>query len=62
MEAHFTQREKNDMLSWLMDEAHNHGEEGDAVVLTQRILTLNFAAIHTTSMVRYLSSLEICMP
>ncbi|KAH8092525.1 cytochrome P450 [Cristinia sonorae] len=38
----------NDMLSWLMDEAV--GEEKDVSALTRRILTVNFAAIHTSSM------------
>ncbi|EGN93634.1 hypothetical protein SERLA73DRAFT_189361 [Serpula lacrymans var. lacrymans S7.3] len=37
-----------DMLSWLMDEAK--GEEQTARLLTMRILTINFAAIHTSSM------------
>ncbi|KAI5118158.1 hypothetical protein M0805_005780 [Coniferiporia weirii] len=37
----------NDMLSWLMDEAE--GEQRTAEALTQRILTLNFAAVHTSS-------------
>ncbi|KAH7908171.1 cytochrome P450 [Hygrophoropsis aurantiaca] len=37
----------NDMLSWLMDEAV--GEERSVRNLTQRILTVNFAAIHTSS-------------
>ncbi|KAH8113856.1 cytochrome P450 [Phellopilus nigrolimitatus] len=38
----------NDMLSWLMDEAE--GEQRTVEALTQRILTLNFAAVHTSSM------------
>ncbi|THH09628.1 hypothetical protein EW145_g1863 [Phellinidium pouzarii] len=38
----------NDFLSWLMDEAE--GEQRTVEALTQRILTLNFAAIHTSSM------------
>ena len=42
---------QNDMLSWLMDEAAKHNEEGNIVALTQRVLTLNMAAVHTTSMV-----------
>lgn len=40
---------KNDLLSWLMDEAE--GEERTVKALTVRILTVNFAAIHTSSMV-----------
>ncbi|KAF8581004.1 cytochrome P450 [Ramaria rubella] len=36
-----------DALSWLMDEAQ--GEERTASNLTRRVLTLNFAAIHTSS-------------
>ncbi|KAF5379456.1 hypothetical protein D9615_006552 [Tricholomella constricta] len=38
----------NDMLSWLMDEAK--GEEASIRGLTRRILTVNFAAIHTSTM------------
>ena len=38
------------MLQWLMDTAE--GEEKDVRALTLRILTVNFAAIHTSSMVR----------
>ncbi|CAL1702938.1 unnamed protein product [Somion occarium] len=38
----------NDMLSWFMDEAK--GEERSVRALVLRILTLNFASIHTTSM------------
>ena len=37
------------MLSWLMEDAV--GEERDPRNLTLRILAINFAAIHTTSMV-----------
>lgn len=40
---------QNDMLGWLMDKAR--GEEQSIRNLTLRILTLNFAAIHTTTMV-----------
>lgn len=40
------------MISWLMDEAE--GEQRSVLALTQRILSLNFAAIHTSSMVDYL--------
>ncbi len=39
----------NDLLSWLMEDAI--GEERDPFNLTVRILAVNFAAIHTTSMV-----------
>jgi len=38
-----------DFLSWLMDEAK--GEEQSVRNLTLRVLIINFAAIHTTSMV-----------
>ena len=38
----------NDFLSWLMDEAK--GDEATIEGLSRRILTLNFAAIHTSSM------------
>ncbi|CAL1702998.1 unnamed protein product [Somion occarium] len=38
----------NDMLSWFMDEAK--GEEREVRALVLRILTVNFAAIHTSSM------------
>ena len=37
------------MLSWLMEDAV--GEERDPRNLTLRILAINFAAIHTTSVV-----------
>lgn len=37
------------MLSWLMDERPS-GIESSAWNLTRRILTVNFAAIHTSSM------------
>ncbi|KAF8959646.1 cytochrome P450 [Flammula alnicola] len=37
-----------DLLTWLMDEAK--GEEATDWYLTSRILTVNFAAIHTSSM------------
>ncbi|THH27901.1 hypothetical protein EUX98_g6286 [Antrodiella citrinella] len=38
----------NDLLSWLMDEAK--GEEREIHALVLRVLTLNFASIHTSSM------------
>ncbi|KAG5651324.1 hypothetical protein H0H81_009077 [Sphagnurus paluster] len=38
----------NDMLSWLMDEAE--GDETSLRNLTLRILTVNFSAIHTSTM------------
>ncbi|KAI0072328.1 cytochrome P450 [Panus rudis PR-1116 ss-1] len=38
----------NDLLSWFMDEAK--GEERSIRALVLRILTINFASIHTTSM------------
>jgi len=40
---------QNDFLSWLMDEAK--GEERSPEHLTNRILHINFASIHTSSMV-----------
>ena len=39
----------NDLLTWLMEDAV--GKERDPHNLTLRILAINFAAIHTTSMV-----------
>ena len=39
----------NDLLSWLMEDAI--GKERDPFNLTVRVLAINFAAIHTTSMV-----------
>ncbi|KAF9528914.1 hypothetical protein CPB83DRAFT_835400 [Crepidotus variabilis] len=42
-----------DMLSWLMDTAE--GKEAEEWYLTSRVLTVNFAAIHTSSMVCPLS-------
>ncbi|KAL5499081.1 hypothetical protein ACEPAH_1599 [Sanghuangporus vaninii] len=38
----------NDMLSWLMDDGPED-EKRNAKALTHRILTLNFAAVHTSS-------------
>jgi hypothetical protein len=38
-----------DFLSWIMDVAK--GEDGDDWSLFERIMNLNFAAIHTSSMV-----------
>ena len=38
------------MLQWLMDNAE--GEEKEIRALVLRILTINFAAIHTSSSVR----------
>ena len=43
-------RFQNDMLMWLMDEAQ--GQEQSVRNLAIRILTVNFTAIHTSSMVR----------
>ncbi|KIK81319.1 hypothetical protein PAXRUDRAFT_15297 [Paxillus rubicundulus Ve08.2h10] len=37
----------NDLLSWLMD--HPDGSQSSVKDLTQRILTVNFAALHTSS-------------
>lgn len=39
---------RNDMLSWLIDEAQ--GSEQDLDSLARRVLILNFAGLHTTSM------------
>jgi hypothetical protein len=44
------------MLTWLMDEAT--GEETSTRSLTRRILTVNFAAIHTSTMVIIVNALE----
>lgn len=41
------------MLQWLMDDAE--GEEKAVRALVMRILTVNFAAIHTSSMVCFVS-------
>lgn len=50
--------EQNDFLAWLMDEAKGYELTTRALVL--RLLTLNFAAIHTSSMVGlYLSIYHI---
>jgi hypothetical protein len=40
---------QHDVLSWFMDEAEGE-EKGDRALL-DRLLTLNFAAIHTSSLV-----------
>lgn len=42
-----------DLLTWLMDEANV--DESTDEALTTRLLTVNFAAIHTSSMVRGLN-------
>ena len=47
---------QNDMLSWLLEIAE--GEQRTSYALTQRLLTLNFAAIHTSSMVRKIPSMN----
>ncbi|KAI0741267.1 cytochrome P450 [Daedaleopsis nitida] len=39
----------NDMLQWLMDESANRGQKGGDYGVAQRILLINFAAIHTSS-------------
>jgi hypothetical protein len=39
------------MLTWLLDEAYGRPERRTIYQLTQRILAINFAAIHTSSMV-----------
>lgn len=41
--------EQNDFLSWLMDKAE--GEENEDGALLERVLTINFVAIHTTASV-----------
>ena len=48
-------RFQNDMLMWLMEEAQ--GDERSTRNLALRILTVNFAAIHTSSMVCLLTPL-----
>jgi succinate dehydrogenase flavin-adding protein (antitoxin of CptAB toxin-antitoxin module) len=40
---------QNDFLSWLMDQAE--GEEKEDRALLDRVLTLNFSAIHSSSLV-----------
>ena len=44
------QRLQNDMLQWLIDEAvrQNHSD----ISVIERIMLINFAAIHTSSTVR----------
>jgi hypothetical protein len=44
---------ENDMLTWLLDEAYDRPERRTVYQLTQRILAINFAAIHTSSMVSF---------
>lgn len=44
---------QNDILMWLMEEAPE--DEQDIRSLTLRILTVNFAAVHTSSMVGHLA-------
>jgi hypothetical protein len=41
------------MLTWFLDEADGHPERRTVYQLTQRILFINFASIHTTSMVSF---------
>jgi hypothetical protein len=43
--------EQNDMLMWLMSEAN--GEERSPESLARRLIGINFAAIHTTSLVSH---------
>ena len=45
--SHDTVESQNDMLMWLMSEAK--GVERSIEGLARRLLTVNFAAIHTTS-------------
>jgi hypothetical protein len=40
---------QNDFLSWLMDQAE--GEEKEDRALLERVLTLNFSAVHASSLV-----------
>jgi hypothetical protein len=47
--SHYTAELQNDMLMWLMSEAK--GVERSLGGLARRLLTVNFAAIHTTSQV-----------
>lgn len=42
-------RHQNDLISWLIAEAPESEQNVEDIAL--RILTINFAAIHTTSMV-----------
>jgi hypothetical protein len=44
-------RVQNDMLMWLMDEAK--GIERSLEGLARRMLVVNFAAVHTTSLVSH---------
>jgi hypothetical protein len=53
-----TRREKNDVISWLLDASPDPNDVQDIAI---RVLIINFAAIHTTTMVsdaraRYMSS------
>jgi hypothetical protein len=41
----------NDMLQWMMEEAK--GNERAIHYLSQRLLAINFAAVHTSSLVRH---------
>jgi hypothetical protein len=43
---------QNDLLAWLLDETYGRPERRTVYGITQRILSVNFAAIHTSSMVR----------
>ena len=50
------------MLSWLIDEAPEK-ERRNVEALTHRILLLNFAAVHTTTIVSlFLTHLFLWMP
>jgi hypothetical protein len=48
---------QNDMLMWLMSEAK--GAERSLEGLARRLLVVNFAAIHTTSLVSHTTNLFI---
>jgi hypothetical protein len=46
--SHITDNSQNDMLMWLMSEAK--GVERSLEGVARRLLVVNFAAIHTTSL------------
>jgi hypothetical protein len=50
---------QNDMLMWLMEEAK--GVERSLEGLARRLLTVNFAGIHSTSLVTNISSSLLTM-
>jgi hypothetical protein len=52
-------KSQNDMLMWLMEEAK--GVEKSLEGLARRLLVVNFAAIHSTSLVTNISSSLLTM-